>query len=66
MQRVSQLNRLEKCLKFMTGMITGPLGFVSVRPNFNYVIFRYGKFDRLLEPGFRWVTTSRLFLYISL
>jgi regulator of protease activity HflC (stomatin/prohibitin superfamily) len=66
MQRVSQLNGIENAMKFVTGLSTGPLGFKSVQPNINLVLFRYGKFDRLVKPGFRWMplceNTKKVFI----
>lgn len=48
------LTRVEYALKCISGLFTGPLGIFSVTKNNVLVIQRFGKVDRIVEPGLRW------------
>lgn len=45
---------LEKGLKILSGVLTGPLGFGVIQEKQRFVIRRFGKLDRVIEPGIRW------------
>ena len=55
---MSQLNLIEKTLKVLGGLILSPLAplcFQSVRINSVILVYRFGKFDRMVNPGLRWI-----------
>ena len=51
-----KLTLVEQALKCVSGLLTGPLGVFSVTRNNLAVIQRFGKIDRIAEPGLRWAT----------
>lgn len=51
------LTRFENVIKYATGVITfpiSPLYLFTVKSNSKAVILRYGKIDRIVDPGLRW------------
>ena len=55
---MSQLNLVEKSLKVLGGFATIPLSpaFFNVVPaNTQELVYRFGKFDRIMDTGLRWV-----------
>jgi len=55
---MSQLNLFEKSLKVLGGLITvpiAPLFLESIHAKNVTLIYRFGKFDRSVEPGLRWI-----------
>jgi hypothetical protein len=52
-----RLTHFENIIKYATGFITAPIAplyLFSVKTNTKSVILRYGKIDRIVNPGLRW------------
>lgn len=52
-----RLTQFENFFKYATGIITAPIAplyFFSVQDNTKSVLLRYGKIDRIINPGLRW------------
>ena len=55
---MSQLNLVEKSLKVLGGLITfslAPFFLQSIHAKNVTLIYRFGKFDRSVQPGLRWI-----------
>lgn len=50
----SGFTMVERGLKVLSGLVTGPLGLMSVPKNHVVVIQRFGKIDRVIDHGLRW------------
>jgi hypothetical protein len=51
------LTKFENIIKYATGFITAPIAplfLFSVKTNTKSVLLRYGKIDRIINPGLRW------------
>ena len=51
------LTKFENIIKYTVGILTLPISpffFFSVKSNTKSVILRYGKIDRIVNPGLRW------------
>lgn len=52
------LTKVERGFKFLSGVLgvpLAPLCTLSVQQNYSLVVTRFGKIDRVIEPGLRWL-----------
>lgn len=57
-ERMSKLTHFEKAIKGISAAISipfAPLTVKVIQENYRGVVMRFGKVDRILEPGLRWV-----------
>lgn len=52
--RLPVFSDIEHNIKFFSGLLSGPLGFFTVKANHVKILMRFGKFDGYRESGFRW------------
>lgn len=57
---MNPLTPFENSLKYLCGALFAPLGIFSVRQNYRMVLSRFGKIDRVAEPGLRWAPPFRI------